>query len=125
MKRFISVLLLCVFAALAFTACADNSASKAIVGKWKYSLNDNLRDVITDVIEDERVYVDIYYEFNEDGTGAYYSSIDTDKQIFEYEYDGAILTLTMGNNSFDTSCVIEGNEMTVIENGETVVFKKD
>ena len=127
MKRIISVFILCILTASLFTACAgsDVPPEEAIVGKWKYSLNEDVRELLTGVVNDERVLVDVYYEFNEDGTGSTYSSFDDNSQSFTYVYDGETLSLTMGQNSFDTSCTIDGDSMTIVENGDTVVFKRD
>ena len=113
MKRIISVFILCILTASLFTACAGSDVPP------------DVRELLTGVVNDERVLVDVYYEFNEDGTGSTYSSFDDNSQSFTYVYDGETLTLTMGQNSFDTSCTIDGDSMTIVENGDTVVFKRD
>lgn len=84
MKRIfkISVSVLCLIAVLfAFTACSQNNGASGentgaapIVGKWEY--------------EDSS---DMYYIFNEDGTGLYY--FVSGEMNFTYEDDGKAVTL--------------------------------
>ncbi len=79
MKRVFKIMVsvLCLSAMLfAFTACSQKETSNAapIVGKWVY--------------EDSS---DMYYTFNEDGTGSYYFVAGEMK--FTYEDDGKAVTL--------------------------------
>lgn len=128
MKKFfkpIIFMLALAAAVLSFAGCSKSPQSE-IVGKWKYSLNADIRDAITEVLVDPAVYTDFYYEFNEDGTGCTYSSADEDKPVdFTYTYDGKILTITMQGKSISTPCDVEENSMTITEYGETTVFNRE
>ncbi|MBQ4517561.1 MAG: hypothetical protein II997_03125 [Clostridia bacterium] len=84
MKRIFKIMVsvLCLGAMLfAFTACSQNKGTSnenanvaPIVGKWEY--------------EDSS---DMYYTFNEDGTGSYY--FVSGEMKFTYEDDGEAVTL--------------------------------
>ena len=72
MKKIISAAaavccLVCIFSL--FSCGKKDVGEGSIVGKWKYSLNADIRDVLTEVMADTSVYDDVFYEFNEDGTG--------------------------------------------------------
>ena len=69
--------------------------------------------MITDAITDPGVYVDLYYEFYEDGTGKTYLSTDKDPMEFSYTYDGETLTITNSTGSFDTPATLKGNVLSV------------
>lgn len=116
---------------LVLSACAaevsDTAPEEAIVGKWKYSLNENIREALTKVLDDERAYIDVFYEFNSDKTGCSYSSVGdkiSDKMDFTYEIDGEALSMKTEQGAFTVSCSIKGDSMTIVEDGETVIFKK-
>ena len=83
------------------------------------------RDVITEVIVDERVYVDIYYQFNEDGTGRSYASDGTFDRDFTYHYSDGVITITSDGYSFDQKCILKGDTLTIHDDaGEDVVFER-
>lgn len=121
--------IICVFvtAALLFSlsSCGERETDgESIVGLWKYELNGKYRDAITEVIVDERVYVDIYYQFNEDGTGRSYASDGSFDRDFTYVYSNGVITITSDGYSFDQKCKLGKDTLTVhddIEN-EDVVF---
>lgn len=114
---------LCVAALLVLTSCSKAGGGD-IVGKWKYSLNSEIRDLLTEVIADSAVYSDIYYEFRSDGTGCTYSTNDSEPMNFTYTFDGTTLHIDSDNGSFDTACTVNGDIMTVTENGDRVDFRR-
>ena len=102
----------------AFTACSDEekgdkkgdekSNVPAIVGTWEY--------------EDSS---EMYYTFNEDGTGAYF--FIGDEMKFTYEDDGKALTIqyenATGPNVFEYK--IDGKKLLIEDSfGETVTYIK-
>ena len=81
MKKVFSLTLavLCIITMIGtFTACSDDAAG--IVGKWAYESSD-----------------DMYYTFNEDGTGAY--SFMGSEMKFTYTDDGAEVTIQYENST--------------------------
>ena len=136
MKKIISVIL-CIAAVLCFSACAKEeikgkpvagTPGEDIVGKWKYAPNEDIRDLVTEVLQDPNVYVDLYYEFYEDGTGKTYISTDDAVLEFQYEFDGKVLTIISKDGSFDTPCTLseDGNILSVYDeaNDEYLDMKK-
>ena len=136
MKKIISVIL-CIAAVLCFSACAKEEVKGKpvagtpggdIVGKWKYAPNEDIRDLVTEVLQDPNVYVDLYYEFYEDGTGKTYISTDDAVLEFQYEFDGKVLTIISKDGSFDTPCTLseDGNILSVYDeaNDEYLDLKK-
>lgn len=97
---------------LSFCACKKE---EGIVGTWKYSPNEVVRDYITDMINDPGVYVDLYYEFYEDGTGVTYLSTDKTKVPLTYSFDGETLTITIGGETFDTPVKLDGDVLSVYD----------
>lgn len=113
-----------VFSLLFLFSCGETGKSENIVGLWKYSLNEQYRDIITGVIDDERAFVDIYYQFNEDGTGRTYASDGSYDRDFTYVYSKGVITITSAGYSFDQSCVLTDTTLTIhdTEEDEDVVF---
>ena len=70
---------------------SDVPPEEGIVGVWKYAHNEEYREYITEAITDPGAYVDLYYEFYEDGTGKTYLSTDDNEMTFTYTYDGETL----------------------------------
>ncbi len=100
-------------------ACAQkteySTPEEGIIGIWKYSPNEEYRDLITDAVTDPGVYVDLYYEFYSDGTGKTYLSTDDSVLEFEYEYDGETLVIKSANGSFDTPARLDGDILSVYD----------
>ena len=138
MKNRIFCVLLALLCVFCLFSCSDGkkqaadadgdtvSDSISIVGTWKYSLNEGVRDVITEVIVDSRVYVDIYYVFNEDGTGKTYASDNSFNRSFTYEYSEGVISITSDGYTFDQKCSLSGNSLTVHddEKNDDIVFQK-
>lgn len=106
--------------ALLFLASCSGSAvagtpAEKIVGKWCYTPNEDILDIVTQVINDPGVYVKLYYEFYEDGTGVTYLSTDDSKMEFTYSFDGETLTINGGDGSFDTRVKLSGNVLSVYD----------
>ena len=122
--------LICFIAAFsllfAFSSCGKKTTGDDLVGLWKYELNGKYREVITEVIVDERVYVDIYYQFNEDGTGRSFASDGSFDREFTYRYSDGVITITSDGYSFDQKCTLRKDTLTVRddETGEDVVFER-
>lgn len=110
---------ICLTAVLLLSSCAKASKGD-IVGQWKYSLNSEIRDLVTEVLADSGVYDDIYYEFREDGTGCTYTTNNPDPVNFTYTFDGSTLHIENGDGGFDTACKVDGDTLSVTENGTTV-----
>ena len=129
MKKYIAIILSLLFV-VGLCSCSGkasySSPREGIVGVWKYSPNEEYRDLITDALVDPGVYVDLYYEFYEDGTGKTYLSTDDGVMEFEYEYDGEILTIMSGSGSFDTPAILDGNILSVydVQNDEYLDMKR-
>lgn len=137
MKKIIAILL-CTLAVLCAASCTAKeelngkpvagTPGEDIVGKWKYSSNEDIRDVITEVLQDPNVYVDLYYEFYEDGTGKTYISTDDTVLEFSYEFDGEVLTIISKDGPFDTPCSLseDGKVLSVYDeaNDEYLDLKK-
>lgn len=126
MKKFFCAVIAAIII-LSLSSCGEKTSSGgSIVGTWKYSLNEKYRDVITEVIVDERVYLDIYYIFNEDGTGRTYASDGSFDREFTYVYSDGKITITSDGYSFDQKCVLDGDTLTIHDDtqGDDVVFKK-
>jgi len=94
-------------------SCGKGKTPEGIVGVWKFSPNEEYREIITDAITDPRVYVDLYYEFYEDGTGKTYLSTDENVMEFTYVFDGEKLTITNSDGSFDTPVKLKGDVLSV------------
>lgn len=104
-------------------SCSPKSKDPSdIVGTWKYEMNGNHRDVVTEVIVDERVYVDIYYVFNADGTGETHDSLTKTPHEFTYEFTGDKIIMTEGGETFEVECALVGDSLTITEMGESVEF---
>ncbi len=116
MKKILSVILALIFV-LSLASCAMKTTydtpAEGIVGVWKYSPNEELRDYITDAITDPGVFVDLFYEFYADGTGKTYLSTDDKVMEFTYIYDGEVLTITNSDGSFDTPAKLDGDVLSV------------
>ena len=132
MKKIIAIIL-CAAALLTFGACqrkntVEGTPAEDIVGTWKYSPNEEIRDIVTDVLKDPNVYVDLFYEFYEDGTGKTYISTDNAVMKFEFEFDGETLTIISEDGSFDTPCTLseDGKVLSVYDeaNDEYLDMKK-
>ena len=128
MKKFSAQIAL-ILAAVCLFSCggkapADNGLSLA--GTWKYELNSEYRDIITEVIVDERVYVDIYYIFNEDGTGRTYASDGSFDRSFTYTFKNSVITITSDGYSFDQPCKLSADTLIIHddEKNEDVKFIK-
>ena len=126
MKKLLCAVLTALMVFSLFACAEKSSGNHSIVGTWKYSLNEKYRDVITDVILDSRVYVDIYYTFNEDGTGRSYASDNSFDREFTYVFNGDVITITSDGYSFDQKCVLTDTTLTIHDDnkGDDVVFKK-
>lgn len=115
--------------ALSLFSCGEKSDGKeALVGLWKYELNGEFRDLITSVIVDENVYVDIYYQFNEDGSGRTYASDGSFDREFTYTYSDGVITITSNGYSFNQKCKLKGDRLTVhddTENDDVVFIKQN
>ena len=61
-------------------AAEEAASASAVVGKWEYETDSN-----------------IYYLFNEDGTGAY--GFGGSEMVFTYEDDGAALSIQYENST--------------------------
>lgn len=94
------------------------------MGKWKYSLNSDIRDVLTEVMADTSVYDDVFYEFNEDGTGCTYTKNNPEKMEFTYTFDGSNIHIVNGYAEFDVSAKIKGDTLKITENDNTVEFER-
>ena len=116
MKKILSIVL-AVFFVLSLASCAKKTTydtpEEGIVGVWKYSPNEEYREYVTDAITDPCVFVDLYYEFYEDGTGKTYLSTDDNEMTFTYTYDGETLTITNNDGSFDTPAKLDGDVLSV------------
>lgn len=129
MKKIIAFILSLLFVA-GLCSCAKDAEhdtpEEGIVGVWKYSPNEEYRDLITDALADPGVYVDLYYEFYEDGTGKTYLSTDDSVMEFEYEYDGETLVITSKDGSFDTPATLDGDVLSVydVQNDEYLDMKR-
>lgn len=129
MKKIIAIILSLLFVA-GLCSCgkkyAYDTPEEGIVGVWKYSPNEEYRDLITDAVVDPGVYVDLYYEFYEDGTGKTYLSTDDAVMEFTYEYDGETLIITSNDGSFDTPARLDGDILSVydVQNEEYLDMKR-
>lgn len=128
MKKIISAAaavccLICIFTLF---SCGKKEAAEngSIVGKWKYSLNADIRDVLTEVMADTSVYDDVFYEFNEDGTGSTYTKNNPEKMEFTYTFDGSKIHIINEYAEFDVSAELNGDTLTVTENDNTVKFER-
>lgn len=119
MKKILSavVLILIIFSAVSCGHSYD-TPEEGIVGIWKYAYNGDIRDYITQVITDERLFVDLYYEFYDDGTGVTYLSTDDSKMEFTYIYDGETLTITSDDATFDTPAKLDGDILSVYDSSK-------
>ena len=111
-KIFTSVLLiLCMGLMLvSFTACSGEKkdAEPTLVGKWVYEDSD-----------------DMYYTFNEDGTGSYF--FIGGEMKFTYEDDGEAVTLNYETATEPSvyKYALEGNKLLIEDSfGETVTYIK-
>lgn len=110
---------------LLLASCGEKAEPSDLWGLWKYELNGKYREVITEVIADERVYVDIYYQFNEDGTGRTYASDGSFDREFTYTFSDDTITITSSGYSFEQKCKLTPSTLTIRdESGENVVFEK-
>ena len=119
--RAVSVLL-ALAAVLCLVSCKGDSVvagtpAEGLVGKWCYYPNEAVHDIITDVIVDPNVYVKLFYEFYEDGTGVTYLSTDDTKMEFTYSFDGETLTISGKDGTFDTPATLSGNILSVYDLG--------
>ena len=116
MKKTVSIILV-LLTVFSLSSCmefaSDVPPEEGIVGVWKYSPNEEYRDIITDAITDPGVYVDLYYEFYADGTGKTYLSTDDNVMEFTYSYDGETLRINGPDGSFDTLVRLDGNTLSV------------
>lgn len=116
MKRAVSAVI-AIILMLSFASCKKapsyDTPEEGIVGVWKYSYNEEYREYVTDAITDPGVYVDLYYEFYEDGTGKTYLSTDENEMEFTYSYDGEVLTIINSSGSFDTPALLDGDILSV------------
>lgn len=117
----LSILLCSCGSALINEKVSDNND---IYGTWKYELNGEHRTAITEVIVDSYVYVDYFYDFNEDGTGAAYSSMSTGKMEFTYTFFDNVISIDYGEGPFDTECELTQKSLTIVENNEKTTFYK-
>jgi hypothetical protein len=128
MKKIIALILV-LFSVLSLSSCvefaSDVPPEEGIVGVWKYAHNEEYREYITEAITDPGAYVDLYYEFYEDGTGKTYLSTDDNEMTFTYTYDGETLTITNKDGSFDTPAILKGNVLSVYAgDGEYLDLKR-
>lgn len=127
MKKFVSAAaavccLICIFSL--FSCGKTDVGDDSIVGKRKYSLNSDIRDVLTEVMADTSVYDDVFYEFNEDGTGCTYTKNNPEKMEFTYTFDGSNIHIVNGYAEFDVSAKIKGDTLKITENDNTVEFER-
>ncbi len=101
------------------SACAGETVydtpQEGIVGVWKFSPNEEYREFVTDAITDPGVYVDLFYEFYEDGSGKTYLSTDDNEMEFTYTYDGETLVITSKDGSFKTPAKLDGDILSVYD----------
>lgn len=119
MKKIVSAIAL-VIILISAVSCAHSydTPEEGIVGVWKYAYNGEIRDYITQLITDERLFVDLYYEFYEDGTGVTYLSTDKTKMEFTYIFDGETLTITNEDTTFDTPAKLDGDTLSVYDSSK-------
>ncbi|MBQ2729347.1 MAG: hypothetical protein IJF69_01080 [Clostridia bacterium] len=120
MRKTAAIIIAVIFV-LSLASCSSkvkyDTPQEGIIGVWKYSPNEEIRDIITDAVTDPGVYVDLYYEFYEDGTGKTYLSTDDNEMTFTYTYDGETLTITSKSGSFDTPAKLDGDILSVYDTG--------
>ncbi len=118
MKKIIAIFISLLFV-FGMCSCAKvteyDTPEEGIVGIWKYSPNEEYRELITDAVTDPGVYVDLFYEFYSDGTGKTYLSTDDTVMEFEYEYDGETLVIKGDDGSFDTPARLDGDILSVYD----------
>ena len=127
MKKLISAAaavccLVCMFSL--FSCGKKDVGDNSIVGKWKYSLNADIRDVLTEVMADTSVYDDVFYEFNEDGTGSTYTKNNPEKMKFTYTFDGSTIHIINEYAEFDVSANVKDDTLKITENDNTVEFER-
>ena len=127
MKKIISAAaavccLVCIFSL--FSCGKKDVGEGSIVGKWKYSLNADIRDVLTEVMSDTSVYDDVFYEFNEDGTGCTYTKNNPKKMKFTYTFDGSTIHIINEYAEFDVSAKVKDDTLKITENDNTVEFER-
>ena len=127
MKKIISAAaaVCCLICMLSLFACGKKDVGdSSIVGKWKYSLNADIRDVLTEVMADTSVYDDVFYEFNENGTGSTYTKNNPEKMEFTYTFDGSKIHIINEYAEFDVSAKLDGDTLAITENDNTVEFER-
>ena len=125
MMKKIICFLFAVILSFSLVSCGEKAEDgESLAGLWKYELNGDVRELITDVIVDENIYVDIYYLFCEDGTGKTYTSDGSFETEFTYTVSGNVMTITSEGGSFDQEFKLSGDKLTVHddEKDEDVVF---
>ena len=113
-KKSIAILLILALVCLIFAACSNTKEepveiADAIVGDWASEDFDGI----------------FVYTFNEDGTGNY-DAAGTDLP-FTYTVDGDKLSILFDGDdiSFDTTCTISGDALTIKDSlDEDVVYKR-
>lgn len=122
MKKFV-----CLFSAviLLFAFCACQNTETSLIGTWEYDNNYELKELVSGQLDDSYFYK-VYYQFNEDGTGATWTSYSPDfKAEFTYTYNGSTLTVTLDDgNTESLNIKLHGDYFTVSYEDEYMDFYK-
>lgn len=123
MKKLITILSI-LSIILSLVSC-EKKAPDSIVGTWEYSNHSELKDYLTDQL-DESFFFKVYYQFDEDGTGSTWTENYPDKKFtFTYVFDGNNLTISLGNGQTqELECEFHGDYFYVSDGKEDMKFEK-
>lgn len=106
------------------SSCAEKTPP-SIVGTWEYSNHSELKDLLSDQVDDSYFYK-VYYQFNEDGTGSTW--IDANPEFvytFEYNFDGKKLSVALSDGSVqELKCEFHETYFYVSDGKEDMKFVK-
>ena len=109
---------------LTLTACESNE-TPPIVGTWEYSNHSELKDYLTDQLDDS-FFFKVYYQFNEDGTGnTWTKSYPHNKLSVTYTFDEDTLSVTLDNGQVqELECEFHETYFYVSDGKEDMKFEK-
>jgi len=109
---------------LTIASCAEKEPP-SIVGTWEYSNHSELKDYLTDQLDDS-FFFKVYYQFDEDGSGCSWTeSYPDNKLTFTYTFDGETLAVTLYDGSVQKlDCEFHGTYFYVSDGKEDMKFEK-
>ena len=96
-----------------------------IIGTWEYSNHTELKEYLTDVLDDS-YFFKVYYCFNEDGSGSSWIESSPEKKLeFNYEFDGKIITMIYNDGTTeDIACEMHKDYFTVKDGENDMKFNR-